>query len=727
MAPAQLVAPVLTEPTLTVRLESATHGLNLGLHIVVESKELHLHKLISGLRLAGIVAEVSDLSSNEEMTTFTDKLQLQESQRQEVHQFYTEVAKQFARMGETLQRMRKEYYQEIDHLRNQLSLQKRDPSFVPDSVMFFDPSAYQIPPWHEIVSQLDSLRMKRELLKKELGGDRIQRVPLHMLCQHCRRHFQSPEEEWKWRREHFCERGSQTESITCTNTTGTFGNISVQTDWEWQPWFDEWSALHGRSPFDLDSASTSGAEGEPVCKSRRWPAESAPQKQRSNAKRRQPLSKKELASRMMARRIEAYNKHLMRCAFAQLKQHAGLECADGTNGLDEDAKSLPQAPHRQERLQFHLAAGSTAQPDTTGEVAELGGLAEALAKVGHKDGTGEELPETFVNARRGRHSQNASTHNEYTSTHSKSASAGTASNESASGNGRSKGEPKAHKRGHSHSSSEYEDREECSKPAARSADNCGQKTNRDSSAQPSKHRSAKVLARRLEAHRRHALRYAMGRLQQGLPLRDVDVQALAGASDERTQDSNGQAAAQPLTSGSIPQDSQNSCENTQVCTGSGGSSLRPCDPSVATSCGVAQISTGCRIAVARPVLDAGETRLPGSSPDTRRNLRGSASAGALPRIPAGRPPEGHLRPHVGPGTRPRTRERTPARSSASHGMLPQLPQHGLDIKKGMVQQATDVGELRCTSDMRRGESHCRAHSVGHPHGHIKRVMLGEGL
>merc|ERR1719398_149125 len=92
--------------------------------------------------------------------------------------------------------MKRDYYRELDHLREQLSRKKRDPSIEPDNVWFFDVAAYRLPSWETIVEKLDAMRMKRELLLHQLGGrERIKRVPVNMLCQKCRSKFQDPDGE----------------------------------------------------------------------------------------------------------------------------------------------------------------------------------------------------------------------------------------------------------------------------------------------------------------------------------------------------------------------------------------------------------------------------------------------------------------------------------------------------------------------------------------------------
>jgi len=564
MALAELAAPSLAVPVLVVQVESASHGLKQVFQIAVEGKELHLHKLIAALRHGGILAEVSDQSTHEELRKFADKLQHQENQRQEVHSFYTEAAKQFARMGETMMRMRKEYYQEIDHLRNQLSLKKRDPGFVPDNIIFFDPVHYQIPPWREIVSQLDSLRMKRELLKTELGGERIQTVPLHMLCQCCRRQFQSPEEEEKWRREHFREMESQTEGVTCANSAFSVRTIGVQTDLGCVKHGikTQGHSLIPQQGGDVGSMSNSDAE---------WPDGAVPvvaepeavlQKRRSHAKRKQAaLSKKELASRVMERRLDAFNKHLLRCAFAQMKRNAGIDATGGADCCDDDVDGLQQPLDQQTRPQLRRSTRSTASLVGSTDATEYGDSIEPAAKMAHKYASGEELPEALVGPGRGRHSQ-------VTSTHSRSASGGAASNSSASRNGRSKRESKANKRRHSRSGSEHGDTEDYVKMASCSADSCEQVIRRDGPAQHAKHKSAKVMARRLEAHHRHQLRYAFGRLQQGGPKSESDVQARGRVPDEILHALDRQSGGHSSAAGPASREGKQGGESMQVCAGS---------------------------------------------------------------------------------------------------------------------------------------------------------------
>jgi len=264
MAPAQLDAAApgvlqVAEPVLSLRLESPAAGLNITLMLPLETgfsaETPPVPKILAGLRAAGLLASGYDAKDEEELACFTSKLQKHEAQRQEAHAFYMEVSKQYTKMADTLQKMKKEYYLELDSLRNQLSLKRRDPNFSAEDVIFFDPTAYQLPKWQDIVGNLDDLRMKREVLKTQLGGDKIRTVPVHMLCQACRHKFQTPEEERKDWEERHRTLDTQTDLSGDVSQSRICEDIAIQTEWEWLRWWERWKASGGA---DEGTVRTSG-------------------------------------------------------------------------------------------------------------------------------------------------------------------------------------------------------------------------------------------------------------------------------------------------------------------------------------------------------------------------------------------------------------------------------------------------------------------------------------
>eukprot|EP00746_Dinoflagellata_sp_MGD_P002790 gnl/MRDRNA2_/MRDRNA2_105451_c0_seq1.p1 gnl/MRDRNA2_/MRDRNA2_105451_c0~~gnl/MRDRNA2_/MRDRNA2_105451_c0_seq1.p1 ORF type:complete len:755 (+),score=125.58 gnl/MRDRNA2_/MRDRNA2_105451_c0_seq1:85-2349(+) len=182
--------PDIEDPVLSLMLKSQELDLDFEISLpvkVTQSPSFH------GLLASFAAAVPSEVAVSEKQASnlkgFDDALQTAFALRDERHAFYAQVQKNFDRLAETLAHMKRDYYREVDHLRAQISLSKRDPDFQHDNVFFFDPAAYQIPSWTTVVEQLDDRRMQRELLVEQ-GGISIRNVPLHMLCQNCRNRFQ---------------------------------------------------------------------------------------------------------------------------------------------------------------------------------------------------------------------------------------------------------------------------------------------------------------------------------------------------------------------------------------------------------------------------------------------------------------------------------------------------------------------------------------------------------
>lgn len=182
--------PDLEDPTLCFIVKSEELDLDFEMTVPVKITQGYT---FHGLLASFAAAVPSEISASEKQAAnvkcFEDVLQKALSLRDERHAFYAQVQTNFDRMADTLQRMKRDYYREVDHLRAQISLSKRDPDFQHDNVFFFDPTTYQIPAWETVVEQLDDRRLQRELLVEQ-GGNSIRNVPVHMLCQNCRNRFQ---------------------------------------------------------------------------------------------------------------------------------------------------------------------------------------------------------------------------------------------------------------------------------------------------------------------------------------------------------------------------------------------------------------------------------------------------------------------------------------------------------------------------------------------------------
>lgn len=75
--------------------------------------------------------------------------------------------------------MKRDYYRELDQLRCR---SRKDGSAHADSVIFFDPSSYQIPPWQTIVDELDERRRSLDLVVVQQDDVQQQTKIAHILC-----------------------------------------------------------------------------------------------------------------------------------------------------------------------------------------------------------------------------------------------------------------------------------------------------------------------------------------------------------------------------------------------------------------------------------------------------------------------------------------------------------------------------------------------------------------
>jgi hypothetical protein len=187
---AHAAMPEMEDPVLSLTVTSKELDLDFEIMLPVKITQSHsFHGLLASFA-AAVPSEVAASETHAaNVKRFEDVLQKALSSRDERHAFYAQVQKNYDRMADSFAQMKRDYYREIDHLRAQISLSKRDPGFQHDNVFFFDPAAYQIPTWDKVVDQLDDRRMQRELLVEQ-GGNSIRTVPLHMLCQNCRSRFE---------------------------------------------------------------------------------------------------------------------------------------------------------------------------------------------------------------------------------------------------------------------------------------------------------------------------------------------------------------------------------------------------------------------------------------------------------------------------------------------------------------------------------------------------------
>lgn len=213
---ANKVSSRLPKPIVSLRLECAELDVNFAMFLPLNNADrVPYQRILQALASVGLFGSGYDLGKAEELQKFEANLQHQDNVRKERHQFYKEVEKNSEHTAKTMQTMKRDYYREIDNLREQLNRKARNPNFEPDNVFFFDMGAYKLPSWETVADKLDDMRMQRELILKELGGsEKIMNVPMHMLCADCRNRFKGLDEQGSgW----CCDRAVQTDAsdLTC--------------------------------------------------------------------------------------------------------------------------------------------------------------------------------------------------------------------------------------------------------------------------------------------------------------------------------------------------------------------------------------------------------------------------------------------------------------------------------------------------------------------------------
>jgi hypothetical protein len=128
----------LPKPSISLRLECVELDVNFAMLLPMNNVDrVPYHRILQALASIGFFGSGYDLGKAEELQRFESTLQQQDTVRKERHQFYREVQKNSEYMTRTMQNMKRDYYKEIDNLREQLSRKSRDPNFEPDNVFFF--------------------------------------------------------------------------------------------------------------------------------------------------------------------------------------------------------------------------------------------------------------------------------------------------------------------------------------------------------------------------------------------------------------------------------------------------------------------------------------------------------------------------------------------------------------------------------------------------------------
>lgn len=201
----------LDQPIIELRATCTELGLEFVVPTPFKAPEAHsLH----GLTVALGTALLSDKSFNLGTATGADRFNELCRERASVlaerHDFYIEVQQNYEGMAQSLHIMQRDYYREIDFLREQISRLRKQPEHEVPEVTFLGRHSYKIPAWEDIVDVLDERRMRRELHIKD-DEPILTKVPMHMVCPSCRSHFTkgtfpdpSP-----------CEAAMQTEVLEC--------------------------------------------------------------------------------------------------------------------------------------------------------------------------------------------------------------------------------------------------------------------------------------------------------------------------------------------------------------------------------------------------------------------------------------------------------------------------------------------------------------------------------
>lgn len=217
----------LDQPIVELRATCTELGLEFVVPTPFKAPETHS---LRGLTAALGTALLSDKSFNLGTATGADRFNELCRERSSIlaerHDFYIEVQQRFEGMAQSMQLMQRDYYREIDFLREQISRLRKQPEHEVPKVTFFGRHTYEIPAWQDIVDMLDERRMRRELNIKD-DEPILTKVPLQMVCPSCRSHFTkgtfpdpSP-----------CEAAMQTEELECCDAqTSTSEHRRTGTD-----------------------------------------------------------------------------------------------------------------------------------------------------------------------------------------------------------------------------------------------------------------------------------------------------------------------------------------------------------------------------------------------------------------------------------------------------------------------------------------------------------------
>eukprot|EP00930_Biecheleria_cincta_P040420 TRINITY_DN276_c0_g1_i1.p1 TRINITY_DN276_c0_g1~~TRINITY_DN276_c0_g1_i1.p1 ORF type:complete len:625 (-),score=94.71 TRINITY_DN276_c0_g1_i1:68-1942(-) len=179
----------LDQPVVELRATCTELGLEFVVPTPFKAPETHsLHGLTVALGTALLSDKAFNLGTATGADRFNELCRERSSILAERHDFYYEVQQRFEGMAQNFQLMQRDYYREIDFLREQISRLRKQPEHEVPEVTFLGRYTYKIPAWEDIVDVLDERRMRRELHIKD-DEPILTKVPVQMVCPSCRSHF----------------------------------------------------------------------------------------------------------------------------------------------------------------------------------------------------------------------------------------------------------------------------------------------------------------------------------------------------------------------------------------------------------------------------------------------------------------------------------------------------------------------------------------------------------
>lgn len=149
----------LEDPVVSLHVESLDLKVDLKIDLTVKPRG---SKTLYGLLLAA--ADALESNSSLKIPLLNKRLERSIEERQERHLFYSKVAERYEEIACQMNNLKRDYFLEIDSLRQELAHTTNNPMYLARDVRFCDPALYKVPTWQEVVEQLNELRAKRDRL-----------------------------------------------------------------------------------------------------------------------------------------------------------------------------------------------------------------------------------------------------------------------------------------------------------------------------------------------------------------------------------------------------------------------------------------------------------------------------------------------------------------------------------------------------------------------------------